>query len=151
MNSIRIFNKIAEKNYMVLTHPNINSKNKKMITQELQLMINDYFEVIYTQNIELFDKVFYRESVLYTSQEGTVVVRPIAEYREIVLGRKSPKELGSPRKDEILAFDILSEEMAWAKVRLRLNENIMVDYLNLLKIDGKWMVAAKFYHKENKM
>lgn len=120
-----------------------------MITQELQLMLNDYFDVIYTQDIELFDKIFHKGSVLYTSQDGTVVVRPIAEYREIVLGRKSPKELGSPRKDEILALDVLSDEMAWAKVRLRLNENTMVDYLNLLKVEGKWMIAAKFYHREN--
>lgn len=41
--------------------------------------------------------------------------------------------------------------MAWAKARLQLNENIMVDYLNLLKVDGKWMIAAKFYHRENKI
>jgi hypothetical protein len=122
-----------------------------MITEELQLMINDYFEVIYTQNIELFDKIFHPGSVLYTSQEGTVVARPIAEYREIVLGRKSPKELESPRKDEILALDVLSDEMAWVKVRLRLNENTMIDYLNLLKVDGKWMIASKFYHRENKI
>lgn len=122
-----------------------------MITEELQLMLNDYFEVIYTQNIELFDEIFHSGAVLYTSQEGTVVVRPIAEYREIVLGRKSPKELGSSRKDEILALDVLSDEMAWAKVRLQLNENTMVDYLNLLKVDGKWTIASKFYHRENKI
>jgi hypothetical protein len=119
-----------------------------MTTEEIQLMLKDYFEVLYTQELTLFDQVFHPGCVLYTSQEGTVVVRPIAEYREIVAGRKSPQELGSPRKDEILTLDVLSPEMAFAKVRLRLNENIMIDYLNLLKVDGRWTIAAKFYHRD---
>lgn len=119
----------------------------KNTTEEIQIMLKDYFEALYTQDLNLFDKVFHKGSVLYTSQEGTVVVRPIAEYREIIIGRKSPKELGSPRKDEVLTLDVLSSEMALAKVRLQLNENIMVDYLNLLKINGAWMVVAKLYHR----
>jgi hypothetical protein len=118
-----------------------------MVTEQIQHMLADYFETLYTQDLTMFDKVFHPGCVLYTSQEGTVVVRPIAEYRGIVAGRKSPKELGSPRKDEILMIDVISDEMALAKVRLRLNENIMVDYLNLLKVDGKWTIAAKFYHR----
>ncbi len=118
-----------------------------MVTEEIQLMLKDYFDVIYTQELTKFDQVFHPGSVLYSSQEGNVVVRPIAEYREIVKGRKSPKELGSPRHDEVLMIDVLSDEIAFAKVRLRLNENIMVDYLNLLKVDGKWTIAAKFYHR----
>jgi hypothetical protein len=119
----------------------------KNTTEEIQTMLKDYFEVMYTQDLKLFDKVFYEKSVLYTSQEGTVVARPIAEYREIVAGRKSPKELGSSREDEILTLDVLSEEMAQAKVRFRLNENVMVDYLNLLKVNGVWVVASKLYHR----
>lgn len=122
-----------------------------MILEQLQNLLNEYFDVIYTQDMTLFDKVFHQEAALYTSQEGTVIVRPISEYREIVLARKSPQELGSARKDEILALDLLSEEMAWAKVRLQLNENVMVDYLNLLKVEGQWKIAAKFYHRENKI
>lgn len=118
-----------------------------MVTEQIQQMLADYFEVLYTQDLAMFDKVFHSGCVLYTSQEGTVVVRPIAEYRGIVANRKSPKELGSPRKEEILMIDVLSDEIALAKVRLRLNENIMVDYLNLLKIDGKWVITSKYYHR----
>ncbi|QNK63384.1 nuclear transport factor 2 family protein [Pedobacter sp. PAMC26386] len=119
-----------------------------MITEEVQLMLKDYFEVLYTQDLVKFDQVFNQGCVLYSAQEGSVVVRPIAEYREIIAGRKSPQELGSLRKEEVLMIDILSPEIAFAKVRLRLNEHIMVDYLNLLKVEGKWTIAAKFYHRE---
>jgi hypothetical protein len=79
-----------------------------MVTEQIQHMLADYFETLYTQDLTMFDKVFHPGCVLYTSQEGTVVVRPIAEYRGIVAGRKSPKELGSPRKDEILMIDVIS-------------------------------------------
>ena len=116
--------------------------------EEIKGMLKDYFNVLQSQDLALFDRVFHSGSVLYSAQDGVVVVRPIAEYREVVKGRKSPEEGGFPRKDEVLQMDIMSPEMAFVKVRLRLFDNIMVDYLNLLKVEGRWMIVAKLFHKE---
>jgi hypothetical protein len=110
-------------------------------------LLDDYFEVIHVQDMQLFDKVFHKDCTLYSTQDGELVLRPYALYREQVANRKSPKELGNPRKDEILEIDQISDSTAWAKVQLFQFGGIMQDYLNFLKIDGKWWIIAKLYQK----
>ncbi len=110
-------------------------------------LLDDYFEVIHAQDMQLFDKVFHKDCTLYSTQDGELVLRPYALYREQVANRKSPKELGNPRKDEILEIDQISDSTAWAKVQLFQFGGIMQDYLNFLKIDGKWWIVAKLYQK----
>jgi len=110
-------------------------------------LLDDYFEDIHTQDMQLFDKVFHKDCTLYSTQDGELVLRPYALYREQVANRKSPKELGNPRKDEILEIDQISDSTAWAKLQLFQFGGIMQDYLNFLKIDGKWWIIAKLYQK----
>ncbi|WP_048646654.1 nuclear transport factor 2 family protein [Nitratireductor soli] len=119
-----------------------------MITSEITQTLEEYFNVLQTQDLAIFDRVFHPESVLYSSQDGETVVRPIADYREIVVNRESPQSRNCKTHNEILLIDVMSPEMAMAKVRLRLYDNMMVDYLCLLKVDGKWTIASKLFHKE---
>jgi hypothetical protein len=113
--------------------------------KEISVLLNDYFEVLYTQDLVLFDRVFHEKSVLYNSQNDTVSIRPISEYRKVVEGRKSPKDSSSPRMDEVVSIDFLSKDMALVKVKLKLYDNVMQDYLNLIKENGQWRIAAKMW------
>ncbi|MFM1950593.1 MAG: hypothetical protein RL418_280 [Actinomycetota bacterium] len=110
-------------------------------------LLDDYFEVIHAQDLELFDQVFHKDCCLYGVQDNAPVLRPYALYREQVAGRQSPKELGNPRQDEILEIDQISDTMAWAKVQLQMFGGVMQDYLNLIKVDGKWWIIAKLYQQ----
>lgn len=110
-------------------------------------LLDDYFEVIHAQDMELFDQVFHKDCCLYSAQGGQLVLRPYAVYREIVANRKSPKELGNARRDEILLIDQISPTLALAKVQLEMFGGVMQDYLNLVNIDRKWWVMAKMYEK----
>lgn len=118
-----------------------------MSFHEIESFLETYFDVLQNQDIDSFDKVFHPECVLYSAQDGVTVVRPRAEYRAMVQGRESPEKGGFPRLDEIIMIDIMSSDMAMVKVRLRLFNNTMVDYLNLLRIDGKWTIVAKLFHR----
>lgn len=118
-----------------------------MLINEIRGMLEEYFDALYTQDFAVFDNVFHPQCTLYSGQDDNLVVRPFAEYRAIVAGRKSPKETGSPRQDEILTIDVMSNEAALVKVRLRLFDNIMEDYLNIIKVKGKWMILAKVFHR----
>jgi hypothetical protein len=109
--------------------------------------LDDYFEVIHAQDLELFDQVFHSSCTLYSAQGGELVLRPYQVYRDQVANRQSPKELGNPRAEKILQIDQISETMAWAKVQLKMFGGIMQDYLNFVKIDGKWWIIAKLYEK----
>ena len=114
---------------------------------EIQSFLKNYFDVLQTQDLNLFERVFHRGCVLYSAQDSTVIVRSFDEYRAMVQGRQSPQEGGFPQLDEVLMIDVMSAEMAIVKVRLRLVNNVMVDYLNLMKVDGHWMIVAKHFHK----
>ena len=125
----------------------MQSPETSSIDTGLIKLLDNYFEVIYAQDMNLFDQVFHKDCCLYSAQGGELVLRPYAVYRDQVANRQSPKELGNPRKDEILEIDQISDSMAWAKVQLQMFGGIMQDYLKLVKIDGQWWIIAKLYEK----
>ena len=56
--------------------------------------------------------------------------------------------MGSRREEQVLLLDLTSPTQALAKVRVRINDMVFVDYLSYHKIDGKWLVTSKAYHRE---
>ena len=125
----------------------MNAPETSSIDLGIIKLLDDYFEVIHAQDMDLFDQVFHKDCCLYSNEGEQPVLRPYELYRSQVANRQSPKQLGNPRKDEILLIDQLSDSMALAKVQLQMFGGIMQDYLNLIKLDGKWWVIAKLYQK----
>lgn len=117
------------------------------MVDEIQEFLSSYFDVLQNQDLKLFDLVFHRDCMLYSQQDGVTVVRPLSEYRKMVEGRSSPESGGHPRRDEVLMIDVLAPDMALAKVRLRLFDNIMIDYLNLMKVEGQWQIVSKLFYR----
>lgn len=44
--------------------------------------------------------------------------------------------------------DVASPNQALAKVRIRINQNVFVDYLVFLKIGGEWRITSKAFYLE---
>jgi hypothetical protein len=112
------------------------------IARSLQI----YFDVMYECDLEKFDLVFHPSSSLFTMKDGVFNLRPFAQYRAEIAARTPPKSASQPRVDTILQIALLSPEIAFAQVRVRIFEKIFVDNLNLLKFDGRWMIVAKIFH-----
>jgi hypothetical protein len=111
-------------------------------------LLNDYFDVIWAQDLDLFDKVFHKDSCLYSSQTGELTVRPYQVYRDQVAGRVAPADTdGNVRADSVLDFDQISPTLAWVRVQLQMFGGLMQDYLNLCFIDGQWWIVAKMYER----
>lgn len=117
------------------------------VKKEIRAALGNYFEAMHSQDLECFDSVFHKNVTLYSAQGNELVLRPYEIYRDQVVNRQSPKELGNPRADEVLMIDVISESMALAKVQLQMFGGIMQDYLNFVKIDGHWWIIAKLYEK----
>ncbi len=113
----------------------------------IQKLIADYFDVIHAQDMDLFDRVFHKDCVLYSAQGGSLSIRPYAVYREAVANRQSPAELGIARADEVLMFDQVSPTLALVKVQLQMFGGVMQDYLNIVYLDGQWWIMAKMWEK----
>ena len=110
-------------------------------------LMSDYFDVMHTQDMEKFDRVFHPDCTLYGVVDGQVNLRPFAIYRAAVDARTSPQQLGEERKDEILDFDQISATIAWVKPQLQMFGGVMQDYLNIVFVDGQWWVMAKMWQQ----
>jgi hypothetical protein len=116
----------------------------------IQTLLDDYFELIHTQDMSLFDKVFHRDSNLYSSENDELVIRSAELYRSQMEARTSPQDSGNARRDKVLLVDQISPEVAFAKVQLEMFGGVMQDYLNLLLVDGSWFVISKLYKQVGK-
>ena len=109
--------------------------------------MDDYFDVMHHQDMDLFDKVFHKNCCLYSTQTGELSLRPYDIYREAVTNRQSPAELGNARRDMVLDFDQVSSTLAWVKPQLEMFGGVMQDYLNIVFLDGQWWIMAKMWEK----
>ena len=119
----------------------------EQLPPDIQVLARDYFDLMHHQDMAVFDRVFHRDSVLYGVVDGELNIRPCSVYREAVLARQSPAELGNPRRDVVLAFDQISPTLALLKMQLEMFGGVMQDYLNLSYLDGQWWVVAKMWEK----
>jgi hypothetical protein len=117
--------------------------------QDLCDALDRYFTLMHDCEVANFDRVFATTSQLHGFRDGQMNCWPASQYREILAGRISPKAQGAPREHQILMLDFTSPTQALAKVRVRLNDMVFVDYLTYHKIDGTWLVTAKAYHRES--
>ena len=113
----------------------------------IEAMLYEYFDVMYTQDMVKFDRVFHTNVVLYSAQTGELNRRPYDVYREAVVNRESPESKGEERKDEIIFIDEMSDTAAMAKVQLQMFGGVMQDYLTLIFIDGRWQIISKIWER----
>lgn len=125
----------------------MNASLQSELPDGIRHLLDDYFDLMHTQDMAVFDRVFHKDSVLFGVVEGQLNVRPYAVYREVVMARQSPAELGNARRDVVLDFDQISPTLAWVKVQLEMFGGVMQDYLNLSYLDGKWWVVAKMWER----
>src|SRR5215831_19148835 len=120
----------------------------KSATQELTDAVELYLDLMYDCDVGKFDRVFGASSQLHGFRDGKMTCWSAAHYKEVLAGRKSPKALNAPREDEILLLDFASPTQALAKVRVRINDMVFVDYLSYHRIDGRWLITSKADHRE---
>ena len=113
----------------------------------IKKLMDDYFDVLHFQDMDLFDKVFHKDCVLYSAQGGELSIRPYAIYREAVATRKSPNELGESRNDKVLMIDQVSPSLALVKPQLTMFGGLMQDYLNIVFLHGQLSIMAKMWER----
>jgi hypothetical protein len=113
----------------------------------IKKLMSDYFDVMHFQDMDLFDKVFHKECVLYGAAGGVLNIRPYDIYREAVANRQSPHDAGNARNDKVLMFDQISPNLAVVKPQLEMFGGVMQDYLNIVFLDGQWWIISKTWEK----
>jgi hypothetical protein len=116
--------------------------------QSLTEAVQRYFDLMYDGDTSRFDRVFRSSAQLHGVRDGKMTMFSAQAYKELTASRPSPKSLNAPREEEILMMDFASPTQALAKVRVRINATVYVDYLTYHRVDGEWLVTSKGYHVE---
>lgn len=118
--------------------------------QALLEAVERYFETMYDNDLERFDRVFAPTANLHGLRDGSLRILSATEYRKLLASGPSPKSRGAPRHQEVILIDCTSPSQALAKVRVRIDAILYMDYLALHRVDGRWLVTAKSFHIERR-
>ena len=101
-----------------------------------------YFMGLEKSDPELLGKIFYKESHLMGIFNSKLWDKASVEWRKGFDPAKA-KPGGWDRK--VVSVDIAGE-VAAVKTVLTSEKTTYIDFLNLMKIDGKWMIVNKIFH-----
>ncbi len=113
--------------------------------QAIEQMVQTYLDGLYDGDADKLASVFHETSALTWEQDGKLTVLPLAQWLKAVRERPAPKAKGLPRDDAILLVDQSGPTTAFVKVKCQIPPRFFTDYLNLLKVDGRWVVAQKVF------
>ena len=99
-----------------------------------------YLEAARTGDAELMRQAFHESARLQGVRDGKYRELPIADY----IAGTSPAEWRTGMKSQVLSVDCAGTA-ALVKVAEDFGRVRYVDYLSLLKIDGRWWIVNKSY------
>jgi hypothetical protein len=116
--------------------------------EAIETVVQTYLDGLYEGSVEKLKSCFHPTAALTQVLDGEYRILTQDAWWEMVHARPSPKSQGFPRHDHILQIDQTGPTMAYVKVKCAVPPRFFTDQLNLLKVDGRWVVAQKVYMTE---
>lgn len=107
---------------------------------EISAVLQDYFDGLYEGDVEKLRRIFHADTWLKGS--GLRISRD--DWLDAVASRPIPKEEGLKYDFEILTLDIVNDH-AMVKANVPLLAARYVDFLGLLKEEGRWKIVNKTF------
>lgn len=118
-----------------------NSLEKNLCKQHpVESIVEDYFSGLHHADVTKLENIFHPDAYL----KAPGLRRNLDEWLEFVGQREVPALRGDPEGFKILSMDIMHEQ-AMVKVLCPLLGRIYVDFLGLLKENGRWLIVNKMY------
>lgn len=108
-------------------------------------MLANYFDALFAGDAALLGKVMHPAALYASASEQPLLLRTMEEYLPIVAARGSPGSRGEQRRDSVEMIDFAGAETALAKVRCSIGNRDFVDYLSLVRTDGRWRIISKVF------
>jgi hypothetical protein len=112
---------------------------------EIVQVLQDYFDGFYASDVAKLKGVFHPNCHLMSATAGPLADDDMDAVYARVAGRKPPASVHQKRLDRVLSIDRSGPEAALAKVEIAIGPRLFTDYLNLLRIDGRWQIVSKIY------
>jgi hypothetical protein len=115
--------------------------------KEIESVIEQFFDGIRKLDVELISEVFHPQSSSFSITPRGVCIEPFESWPRII---KQAKDDSAHLFHERFSLKILRTDItgsaASAKVEWTFESTRIVDYYNLLKIEGKWLIVNQVYH-----
>jgi hypothetical protein len=101
-----------------------------------------------TASADEFRAGMHPRGTMYSLREGQLATMPFPEYfARVGTGTPAPDETSRRRR---IDFVDITGTAALARITLEYPQVTFTDYMELLKVDGKWQILAKTVHAERK-
>ena len=113
-------------------------------------MLQRYFDAFYEVDTKELSKIFHQAVHIYGKDENGVLEDLDKETFLDILGTFRPNGENPEfiRSDKILAIDFISDDTAVARVKLRFQNLMCTDILNLVRFDNEWNIVSVLDYKE---
>jgi 4-oxalocrotonate tautomerase len=113
---------------------------------EIRATLSDYFDGIYHGSEDKLRSAFHPSAHIYAATDGALIDFPLDDF--VARSTSRDRSGAEPRTDKIIAIDFAGATSASAKVELCIPGTDFVDFLSLMKIDGRWRIIAKTFHAD---
>ena len=127
-----------------------NNVKQLSSSPELSLVsaaVEDYFEGMYRGDVARLRRVFHPQAMLYGYRDGAFTVLQMHEWLGKVEKRPIPAQNGEPFEMFIESID-LTGNVGHVKVRDLYMGLRFTDYLNMVKLEGRWQIVNKTFHHD---
>ncbi len=103
-------------------------------------ILNSYFDALYEGDVDTLRSLFHDDAEL----KGNGYRKSRDEWLDVVAGRPKPSDEGMEYGFNILSLEIVDDQ-AMAKLDTPLPAAHVIDFLGLLREDGRWRIVNKMF------
>lgn len=121
----------------------ITEANGDIGSHEFELVVSlvqDYCDGLFGGDVSKLRAIFHPDTFL----KAPGLRRSLDQWLDAVASRPIPANQGLPYKFQLLSIEIIKDQ-AMVKLECPLFEHCYIDYLGLLKENGRWLIVNKMY------
>lgn len=115
---------------------------------DIEDVIQAYLDGLYHCDVQALARVFHPQALYATASGAEPLLLRLDEYLPIVAQRDPPSRTGAARREAVLAIDIAGPATALVKLSCRFFGKDYIDFLTLIRVQGRWQIVAKVFHFE---
>jgi len=119
---------------------NTQYENDKQDFEQINEILQEYFDGLYEGDVDKLRSIFHLDTVL----KANGLRRTRDEWLDAIASRPVPKEQGFNYDFNVISIEIINDQ-AMVKANVPLMAGHYIDYLGLLKEDGRWLIVNKMY------